>query len=282
MIFYNRVTESGTITQTNVMPESLENLVWGDMLSPTREDELLIENFLNIDIPTRDEMHEIEVSSRLYLLKGDLYITTILLTDPESEIPESHSVTFVIRDKILITIRYSEPSAFKIFHSRINKGFVSIKKYGFEAFLEIMEIIIDKHSDILGIIGHELDHTSQIVFQNTYEAKKKTNKKRPSNYLQVALKKIGRCGDLNGKINESLLSLSRAFIFIQNSAGKYSKGHSDVIKTSSQDIISLTEHSSYISSRVNLLLDATLGMINIQQNSIIKIFSVAAVVFLPP
>jgi magnesium transporter len=160
---------------------------------------------------------------------------------------------------------------------RVARGQAEPVKQGFDIFLGLMETVIDRLSDILEMIGRELDNTSKSIFQKT-----SANHNDTAGF-QAVLVALGRYGDLNGKLRESLLSLSRVFSYMLLSGGKYKDdSHKEALETYAKDISSLTEHATYVSNRVNLLLDATLGMVNIEQNTIIKIFSVAAVVFLAP
>jgi magnesium transporter len=250
-------------------------LIWVDMISPDKAEEHDVEAMFSLDVPTKEEMLEIEVSSRLYYENDALYITVTLMTELETDEPESHSVTFIIKDNTLITLRYSEQKSFNIFLGRVARNQTEEIKNGFDVFIGIIEAVIDCISDALKIIGQELDQVSKSVFQKTSKSKNSTD-------FQEILKKIGHYGDLNGKLSESLLSMSQVFIYLMISGKKYKKHHKDSIETYDKDINSLIVHTNYFSNRVNLLLDATLGMINIRQNAIIKIFSIAAVVFLPP
>lgn len=255
---------------------SKKDIIWFDMISPDEEEEKNLEEILSIDAPTPKEMQELEVSSRLYTDDGAIYLTTTLVTQADSENPQTKSVTFIIKDKVLITLRYSDPKAFAMYLNRVSRSSGVKVDDGFQIFLGLMEAVIDRLSDTLEMIGKNLDETSHIVFQNNGVDKEKDND------LQDILKKIGRQGDLNGKIRESLLSLSRVFSYLLMIASEHKVKHKEVLDTYAKDISSLSDHATYISNKVNLLLDATLGLINIEQNAIIKIFSVAAVVFLPP
>lgn len=275
MIHYFTLNDN-KLNATSERPADPRELVWVDMHAPDRNEELNLEGFLKIDAPTREEMHEIEISSRLYSENGALYLTATLVTQVETSEPQTRSVTFILKDDTLITLRYSEPKAFTQFLAREQRGQIDPIQDGFQIFLGLMESVIDRLSDTLELIGRELDDTSKTVFQNPTDAHSEPQD------LQDVLKKIGRYGDLNGKLLESLLSLSRVFSFLLLSGGNYRQTYRDPIETLAKDISSLSEHGTYVSNRVNLLLDATLGMISIEQNGIIKIFSVAAVVFLPP
>lgn len=253
-----------------------KDIIWFDMISPDAAEERNLEEILGIDAPTPKEMQELESSSRLYAEGGAIYLTTTLVTQADSENPQTKSVTFIVKDKVLVTLRYSDPKAFTLFLNRASRISGSKIEDGFQVFLGLMEAVIDRLSDSLEMIGKNLDETSHIVFQNNGVDEEKNND------LQNILKNIGRQGDLNGKIRESLLSLSRVFSYLLMVGSEYKAKHKEVLDTYAKDISSLSEHATYISNKVNLLLDATLGLINIEQNAIIKIFSVAAVVFLPP
>ena len=269
-------TNDGKLTESQDRPQGTEDLIWVDMLYPTKEEERFVENLLSIETPTREEMLEIEVSSRLYVENSAIFTTATLVTHFEKENPETHSVSFIFKDKTLITLRYSEPKAFNLFINRCQRSQAEAIKSGVDVFVGITEAIIDRLADALEMIGRELDNTSTKVFQ------KNTELANQSSSLQDLLKKIGRNGDLNGKLRESLLSLSRVIGYLLLVGVKHEQDHIEDLETYSKDITALNEYTNYISSRINLLLDATLGMINIEQNAIIKIFSVAAVVFLPP
>lgn len=271
------LAKDGQIFESTSRPKTLENLVWIDMLYPSSEEEREVELLIYIDTPTLEEMSEIELSSRLYVENGTIYTTASLVTNFEKD-PESNSITFIFKDKILITVRYSEPKSFALFLNQCSKQKQSPIQNGVDVFIGITEAIIDRLSDALELIGRELDSTSKNVFQNNNH----NNQKNDSADLQEMLKKIGRYGDLNGKFRESLLTLSRQMSYLLLVGGKNKQDHIEDLETYVKDLNALSEHTNYISNRINLLLDAILGMINIEQNAIIKFFSVAAAVFLPP
>lgn len=270
------ISENNKIKEVQEPPSALEDLIWVDMIFPTAEEEHLIEKLFLIDTPTHEEMLEIEVSSRLYVVDSVIYTTATLVTPFEKENPETQSVTFIFKEKTLITLRYSELKPFNLLLSRCKRNQTEAMKTGADVFIGLTEAIVDRLADALEMIGRELDKTSSKVFQ-------KANGMSSSDVnLKDVLKKIGRNGDLNGKLRESLLSLSRVIVYLLSVGVKYKQDHIEDLEAHSKDVIALNEYTNHLSNRINLLLDATLGMINIEQNSIIKIFSVAATVFLPP
>ena len=153
--------------------------------------------------------------------------------------------------------------------------------------LGLVEAIIDRAADALERIGDEVDAISREVFRN-----KSPSVSKKTHNLQSLIEQIGRKGDLLTKIRESLVSIARLVAYhsaIESSGRvldatrrKSPKEIRQRIKLIQRDATSLGDHAIFLSGKINFLLDATLGLINLEQNQIIKIFSVAAVVFLPP
>ncbi len=248
--------------------------LWLDLQNPTKEEEVLVERALTLDVPTREEMQEIEISSRLYQEGKALFMTATILSQTSSEQPEAMPVTFILTDHSLITIRYNDPKSFQIFSLKAQRA---VEEYnsGETVLVGLLEAIVDRIADVLEGISNDIDAISHTVF----------SKDGPPPDYQEILRRIGKKGDLNSKVRESLVTLGRLFAFLSHQfdpSKTLARSLKSRIKTVNHDAHSLTDHSSFISSKINFLLDATLGMISIGQNNTIKIFSVAAVVFLPP
>lgn len=256
-----------------VPPEAL----WIDLFDPSPEERQAVNNSLGIDLPTRADMEEIEVSSRLYAENGGIYMTALVLANSGTENPVAGVVTFALVHNTLITIRYTEPQPFRTFEARCRRGTVPASKAE-NVLLALLDVIIDRLADIQERITTEIELISRDIFDPD-------NATHPisSREFQDVLRALGRKHDLAGKIRESLLTLSRMMAFLQQAMDtKINKDCMPHIKTLTRDINSLQDHLSYLTGRMSYLLDATLGLINIDQNNIIKIMSVAAMVFLPP
>ena len=144
----------------------------------------------------------------------------------------------------------------------------------------LIEALIDRMADALERLGNEIDVISREVFRSKVD--KATKKTRN---LQSFIEQIGRKGDFLTMVRESLVSISRLVAYhvaVESGDRKLTKETRQRIKLIQRDAASLGEHASFMANKINFLLDATLGLINLEQNQIIKIFSVAAVVFLPP
>jgi magnesium transporter len=249
--------------------------IWIDLLSPSKEEETQIEQCLNLNIPTREEMVEIELSSRLYKENDTLFMTATMIAQSDSADPKFDPVTFVLTQHQLITIRYIEPQSFKIVTSHLEK-FNSTHIDATLLLIELLDATIDRLADMLELIGHRLEESSKAIFRPEHNAPTRLN-------YQKIMRQIGANGDLNTKARESLVTFDRLITFFKQTAGSRI-GHEGQLRlaTLSKDIASLGDHTNFLSTKVNFLLDGTLGMVSIEQNNIIKIFSVAAVIFLPP
>ena len=255
-----------------------DRVVWIDLLAPTKEEEDSVERLIGVGIPTREEMEEIEISSRLYVENGAYVMTATLPAHADGDRPEMLPVTFVLAGDRLVTIRYHEPRAFQTFPMRAERADIGCAG-GDTILVALLEAIVDRLADVLERASREVIAVSLDIF----ESKEKKVSKRDRDFQEI-LHRIGAKEDLVSKIQDSLLTLQRLSGFLANIVGRdlEDRGLRARVKTLSRDVVSLSDHASFQTQKITFLLDATLGMINIQQNAIIKIVSVAAVVFLPP
>ena len=274
-----------------------EGTVWLDMFEPTLEEEKTIERELKIDIPTREEMDKIEVLSPFYKEDDAYYMTVTAIHKIDKEYPEGTAIIFILHKDCLLTLRYTRPKAFTYFTSRFMRN---PKRYHSpEVILEgLLESLIHSIADVLEKTGNEIDQLLIDVFEKPadiakYSRNLKTKKKTlfeyedkvEGNYYTSLIKRVGRTGNLISKIRESLVSINRMFIFfgqIEESQFISKKEHRARFRNLIREIHSITEYANFLSQRNSFLLDATLGMLNVEQNMIIKVFTVAAAVFLPP
>lgn len=247
--------------------------VWVDLLSPSNDEIHEIEKRFGIEVPTREEMQEIELSSRLYDEDGALFMTVSVLNRAASDAPQTAAVTFILVKKTLITLRYADPVPFKTFIRRVNRS-PSLASSADAVLFGLLEQIVDRLADVMEQTATDLEGLSNQVFASPEDRKSDQGH-------QDTLRQIGRAGNLSGKAKDSLLNLHRLGLFLSTQA-RLKKDAKARLKVISRDIVSITEHANFIANKVTFLLDATLGMISLEQNNIIKIFSVAAAAFLPP
>jgi magnesium transporter len=249
--------------------------LWLDLLNPTLDERRAVDRFLGMELPTRADMEEIEISSRLYQEDGGVFMTALILANSNTDMPSVDVITFVLAREHLITIRYIDPQPFQTFAARCERTTVPVNKP--EAILlGLLDVIIDRLADVLERTGAEVEATSLEIFAETEPESGKRD-------FQEILRRLGRKHGLTSKMRESLLSIGRVLTFLsQATEGKAGKDLRTHMKTLSRDVQSLQDHSGFIAGKLAYLQDGTLGLINNEQNNIIKIMSVAATVFLPP
>jgi magnesium transporter len=249
--------------------------VWIDLITPTVQEDKLVEGLLGIAVPTREEMQEIEISSRLYSENGARYMTATLMCQSDTATPKTTAVTFILSGHRLCTVRYDDPRPFALVEHKLARS-CPAKVSGETVLMDLLDAVVDRSADILERVGAEVDLISHSIFEPDDEAE------APS-YNDV-LKALGRKGDLTSKVRESQVSVGRLLSFLSNESEsmKWTKDVKVHLQSMQRDVISLSDHATYLSGKITFLLDAMLGVVNIQQNAIIKIFSIAAVVFMPP
>ena len=250
--------------------------VWVDLLEPTIAEEKSIEAQLGIEIPTREEMKEIEASNRLYEENGALYMTITVAAKLDTDHPVSSAVTFILNGGKLVTNRYLDTRPFKQFVSYAHTHPAACHN-GVAVLAGIVEAITERIADILERVGTDLDALSASIFARN------GSETPTSRDLRSMIERIGFTGDLNSKARESLVSLGRLLVFLQQAnVPDLTADQRNRFRSVSRDVVSMSDHASFLGSKISFLLEATLGLISVEQNNIIKIFSVAAVLFLPP
>lgn len=251
--------------------------VWIDLVSPTGEEEAQTEASCGITIPSREEMQEIESSSRLYTENGALYMTATLLCGFYEGRPGTTPVTFILTPQKLITVRYDEPRSFPAIAGRIQRP-GSGHCGGTDLFVMLFEAVVDRTADILERIAADIDGISRSVFEAG------VSDRRGAPDFHEIIRSIGRQGMLTNRAQESLMTLSRLLSFLGQHFDALALGTNerDAVLSMSRDVRSLADHAGSLDAKINFLLDAVLGLVNLDQSAIVKIFSVLAVVFMPP
>ena len=256
-------------------------LVRIDLQTPTADEDRQVERQLSISLPTREEREEIEVSARLYQEDGSAFMTLTAVTKIDTEEPATTPITFVLKGDTLVTLRYAASRAFDSVLSRTQKPHSIPCASGEQVMLALIEALCDRMADALEGVGRAMDVLSRGIFRRKAGEKASASTQE----LQNTIEKIGQDGDLLTKVRESLVSINRVLTYhtaLEGADKHRAKDARARAKLLYRDVVALTDQATFLSNKVNFLLDATLGLINLQQNQIIKIFSVAAVVFLPP
>jgi magnesium transporter len=254
-----------------------KDTVWFDLLNPTPEEDRFVEGTLGISVPTRAEMREIEASSRFYQEGGATYVTAFIVHNIEAEVPTGSTVTFILAGNALVTVRYADPKAFPMFLQRVAKGDASATT-GPAVMIGLIETLIERMADLIELIQDRTDVLADAVF-DVSGARRKGERK-----LEAVLKRTGTQGDTVARAQESATSIERVLHFFNTAACERNCDAKTLqrIQTAEKDINSLEENMRFLSDRIGFLLTATLGMISNEQNQIIKLFSVMAVMMMPP
>ena len=257
--------------------ENADAPVWLDLINPDPEDRREAERLLAIDIPTRAEAEEIELSARLYTEDGAVFMTMTGLVGLDTDSPSKTPITFILKDKTLATIRYAEPKSFAAYLHRATGTKSLAHRCGRDIMIGLLEAVVDRTADALEKVGAETDTMSREAFKKDQT---KVNKK--THDLENLIVLIGQKSELLTMIQESLLSLTRIMAYYASGLDNGDKQGRQLVRLIQRDASALGDHTRTLSARLDFLLNATLGLINLEQNQIIKIFSVASVAFLPP
>ena len=250
--------------------------LWVDVLEPTRNEEIATEAYLGADLPTREESEEIEFSSRFYVEDAAVFMTASLLTGVDSGAPVISPLTIAVGRDRLVTLRYEDFRALRQFVSLAGKP--SSRCESVESMFNLMiEAIVDRAADVIEQIGANVDHLNGEIFSRDRAGKRK----RP---LEAVIGDIGFQNDLAAKIRESLHSLERLVRFAGVALpSSFDKGtNRGRLKLAGRDIQSLEAHITFLSSKIAFLLDATLGLISVEQNEVIRLLTIVATIFFPP
>ena len=258
-----------------LIPTLPEAALWIDLAKPEGPEAALVAPYVP-EIPTLEDLEEIEVSARLYR-EGGFDIMTILvpgLSREDKITPINGPVAFLLGGGKLITVRYHTPRPFETYPPRAGKlglGCSSPER----VFMGLCEEIIGRIADLMEGAGRELDKITRQLFS--------PGAVPTSAFLQEALETAGRQSDMVANCRLSLLTLDRALGFFRvGLPDAQVERFKPTIAGLSRDVQALEVHGDYLTARVAQVTDATLGMINLAQNTTVRIVSVVAVLFLPP
>ncbi|OCL81659.1 magnesium/cobalt transporter CorA [Arcobacter porcinus] len=245
--------------------ENRKNVIWIDMFLPTIQEVKSIEKYFNIEFPTKQESEEIELSSRYWEEKDRIEINSYFLINDHKE-PVNETVSFILQADLLISVRYKKLASF---NASIKKLLASPREYrnGYSIFSQIIDIRIDADADIVEEISKDIGNVRKKAFAEEVDN-------------EDILEQMSAFENLNMKIRENLTDKQR----ILNSLLKSQLFHEDKedLRIMLKDIRSLIEHTNFNFERLDYLQNIFVGLLNAEQNKVIKIFTIVNVIFLPP
>jgi len=262
-----------------VTPGIHAGALWIDMFEPDKATRQQVEAATGLHVPTRDELSEIESSSRLSRIGEALYLSMPGLVRGEGGEARTSPVGFVLAPDRLLTIRFSHLPAFETYAARCRSG-ANADRASISLLLGLYETMIDRTADLLEREGEELDAVSRRIFRPADA--RRVRPRRTETELRALLRNVGRVGDLVSKIRDTLLGLGRIIPFVLANAAWITPDQKTRFKTLRADIASLTDYDGHLAGKVQFLLEATLGFIGIEQNNIIRVLTVVSVVGVPP
>jgi magnesium transporter len=253
--------------------DDLGAAAWIDLFQPTAEEIARVQGATGLRVPMESQISEIESSSRLAYESGAYYVSMPLVAK-ESGVSVLAPVGFVLSQRVLLTVRFANLPSFEAAKGQNTEA--QQTRSAEEAFLRILEAVVDQSADGLERASGECDELSRSAFRAG-------GRDSLSVDLRAALRRIGVVAERTSHIRDSLLGLGRVAAYIMDGhvegAPPVSPGRLKAIRS---DVLSLTDHETHLSAKVQLLLDATLGFINIEQNEIVKTLTIASVVGIPP
>lgn len=263
----------------------VSDLIWLDLLKPTDTERSLAERLTGLRVPAMADLEKIESSSRLSTENGVLYLSSPMHHLDEQGVSHASPLGFVLSDKYLITIRFTEMASFDAFARQFQHEHDRHARHGTSpcsvaAFVGLLEGSVDRVADVLEQMGAELDTISRRVFRPEVKA---ASLQKTDVQLRATLRSIGRTGERLSNLRDSLLGVLRMVQYTAETATEWIPAElRPRFTTLKQDIISLNDYDAQLMNKVQFLLDATLGFINIEQNTGIKILTVVSVMGIPP
>ena len=255
-----------------------QQVIWVDLLNPTKDEEAIAEEIIGFNIPTREDMLEIEPSSRLFERGGVTVMTFWALHGTTEKKPAIDPVTLMLADRQLVTVRYVDPTSFVTFADHLYAE-PAVAGDPLSVTVRLLDAVVDRLADALESATLDLEGISERVFDREMAK----TRRRPERHYERLMLRIGATQRLLAKIRESAVSVSRllGFLAATDRVGGDSV-HARHLKSLLGDARALNDHSDFVAENLNFLLDASLGMISLEQNFVMKIFSIFAVVFMPP
>lgn len=275
MLLARPASRPAVVLDATSMPPLDAGFVWLDLVEPTDDERALASRLSNLRVPSRSDLAEIESSSRVYREAGALYMSTPL-TRRRNERTVSAPIGFVLNDRHLLTVRFYDYPSFDTYGAVVAK---SDSPSGSHAlFVGLFEAIVDRAADVLEMVAADLDRVGGSIF-HSQEA---VARRKQDQLMRDLLRRVGGIGDTVSLLRDTLLGLTRMHNFVSDTMNTVEGGLRVRVDTIGRDLRSLSDFDSQLTNKVQFLLDATLGFINIEQNNGIKVLTVVSIVGIPP
>jgi magnesium transporter len=265
------------LTDTSV--EALSRALWIDLLEAAPDEVDRVQKATGMSVPTLEAVSEIETSSRLASRDGALYLSMPLVRLAKDG-PRGISAGFILMSERLVTIRFAPNTIFDTYAEQLPRG-PNGHETGAHIFIGLMEAIVDRQADALEQVSADLDVISHAIF--SMGANQEGGRKTEDIILRHTLGRLGHLGDLISHVRETQVGAARIIPYVTvMSVDWLPKGLKPRLATLRRDIASVSDFDTHLNDKLQFLLDATLGFINIAQNNVMKVMAIASVVGIPP
>lgn len=252
---------------------------WLDLLDPTQEERASVESNYGLELPSREELSEVESSSRISEENGVLFLSIPVISHAHAVEEAPSPIGFVLSKDLLVTIRYTQLRSFDMVATKFSKKDACGSSV--EAFAALVDEMVDLSADVLEGIAAELDAVSRSVFLKPRTRRRHLT--RSNDALHRTLLDVGSAGERLSRIRGSLLGLQRIVPFVSEPERDWIPNDMRVrLRTAQGDLLSLTDYETHLSNKVQFLLDAVLGFISTKQNDIFTVLTIVSVVGIPP
>jgi magnesium transporter len=251
---------------------------WLDLFDPTAEETARVATECGVHLPSREALQEIEASSRLRTENGVLYVSMPLSIQDLATGLAPVPLGFILSREQLITIRYSDVAAFAEVEKQVELG---VCMSSAAVFCALIDAMVDFSADKLEKISADLAAVSSRVFGRNGQPPRRD--RSFTRMMRDSVNAVGSAGDRLARSRESMLGLQRIVGYVAEMSKDWLVPELKLhLKTARQDLESLVDFESHLSSTTQFLLDAVLGLINTEQNDIFKVLTIASVVGIPP
>jgi magnesium transporter len=268
------VLQNGRLSQVNIDTRAdLERAtpIWVDLTDPNDEERDWVKSIYGVTLPDEDEVKDIEASARYYEAdNGDLHLRSDFLLEEDEGESRVVTVAFILAKNMLFSMHSDDLPVFRLVRMRARSRPGSIGDFK-DVLLDLYATDVEYSADALEGIYQNLEEVSHSVLKKEFSDADAAE----------SLSAMAREEDLNGRVRRNMMDTRRAVSFMMRGRLLNSDQFDDA-RQILRDIESLDGHTAFLFEKINFLMDATVGFININQIKIIKIFSVASVAFLPP
>ena len=270
---------SATVRRQLLEPSELQIppcAIWIDLIETTVEEDRTVQEFVGVSVPTKANPDYTEPPEAHYSENGVRYLHALFISEPE-DTPDVTGVTFVIAPTALVTVRYHPVETFDLFSQKLCKAPAQVLVPDAVA-LGLINTGLNRSARALSKAGESLDRIASAVLRA------KGDQSKRNQIYSDTLDALGREDEKISNLRESMVSVERLLLFLMSEGRTENplKSVREATKTALRDLQTMEQDASFKAQKVQFLLDSTLGRINLVQNDVIKLFSVIAVIFMPP